>query len=44
MYRLKHTGTANFVILGDAVLRAELLDMFHDSPVAGHLGLYYMVH
>ena len=40
MCRRTHTGTATLVIPGDAVLRAELLEMFHDSPVGGHLGLY----
>ena len=40
MCRRIHTGTATLVIPGDAVLRAELLEMFHDSPVGGHLGLY----
>ena len=44
MCRQTHTGTATLVIPGDAVLRAELLEMFHDSPVGGHLGLYHMVH
>ena len=27
-----HTGTATLVIPGSAVLRAELLEVFHDSP------------
>ena len=35
-----HTGTTTFAILGDAVLKAELLKMSHDSPVGGYLGLY----
>ena len=44
MCRRTHTGTATLVIPGDAVLRVELLEMFNDSPVGGHLGLYHMVH
>ena len=44
MCRRIHIGTATLVIPGDAVLREELLEVFHDSPVGGHLGLYRMVH
>ena len=33
-----------FVISGDAVLRVELLEIFHDISKSGHLGLYHMVH
>ena len=43
VHRQIHTGTATLVIPGDAVLRAELLEIFHDSPVGGHLSLYHMV-
>ena len=36
--------TITLVIPGDAVLRVELLDIYHNSPVGGHLGLYRMAH
>ena len=42
MYRQVCTGTATLVIPGNAVIRAELLEIFYDNPVSGHLGLYYM--
>ena len=44
MCRQTHTGATTLVIPGDAVSRAEPLEMFYDSPVGGHLGLYHMVH
>ena len=44
MCRLKNTGTATFIISGDAVLRAKLLEIFHKSPVGGYLGVYHMFH
>ena len=39
-----HPGIATLVIAVDTVLRAEILDMFHDIPSGGHLGLYHIVH
>ena len=39
-----HTGTTTLVITGDVVLRAKVLEMFHDSPVGGHLGLHHVFH
>ena len=44
MCRQMHTGKSILVIPGDAALRAELLEIFHNSPVGGILGLYSMVH
>ena len=39
-----HTGTATIVILMYTVLRAELLEIFPNSPVDSHLGWYNMLH
>ena len=39
-----HTDKATLVILGDIVLKSELLEIYHNSLVGGYLGLYCMVH
>ena len=44
MCRQTHGGIDTHVIPGDAVLRAELLEMFHDSSFGGHIGFYHVVH
>ena len=44
MCRQIHNGIATLFIPRDAVLRAELLEIFHDSCVGNHVGLYRMVH
>ena len=44
MCRRTDTGAAILIIPGDAVLRAELLEMFRNSSIGGYLGLYHMVH
>ena len=38
-----HGEEVALVVPADNDLRAELLMLHHDSPLAGHLGLYHML-
>ena len=40
--RLRGGNEVTLVVPDDAVLCSDLLTKHHDSPVAGHLGLYRM--
>ena len=41
--RALHGEEVALVVPDDNALRTELLIMHHDSPLAGHLGLYRML-
>ena len=40
--RALHEEEVEIVVPDDHDLRTELLMLHHDSPLAGHLGLYHM--
>ena len=40
--RALHGEEVALVVPDDGDLRTELLTLHHDSPLAGHLGLYHM--